>query len=334
MRVSNICLMLSAPRLMKTIAFLILSLYLGTASAGSEQQAMEWVQKMSQAMQYQSYQGRFVYANNNQLESMSVLHINDQQGRRERLLSLNGEAREILRDDENLTCVWPSSRKVVVDKSSPLDISPLWIPEDVTRLGKFYAFELVGEDRIAGYPTMVVSILPRDNYRYGMKIWIDKQSALLLQSILMDDKGNPGEQIMFTDLHLLDESGKKAALSAVPKIDEGFALIRSNQLSADEIQADHNWQIESLPAGFWIDKAFRKRMEGSDKLTQHMILTDGMASVSVFIEETSAQSLSGASLMGAVNAFGARFNEFSITAIGEVPAITVQQIAESIAYNE
>lgn len=320
---------------MKSHLFLIVSLFAGIVYAGSEQQAMSWVQKMSQAMQQQSYQGRFVYAHNNQLESMSVLHINDQQGRRERLLSLNGEAREILRDDENLTCVWPSSRKVVVDKSNPLNISPLWIPEDVARLGKFYEFSLVGEDRIAGYPAVVVSIQPRDAYRYGMKIWIDSQSNLLLQSVLMDDKGTSGERIMFTDLNLLDDIDKIAAFSVDPQIEEGYAVIRSNgDESEDLLQADHKWQIESLPAGFWMDKAFLKRMEGSDKLTQHMIVTDGMASVSVFIEETSADSLSGASLMGAVNAFGARYNQFAITAIGEVPAITVQQIAESIVYKE
>ena len=154
-----------------------------SAFASSGNEAIDWVQKMSRAMQELSYKGRFVYQHNNQLESMSILHVNDAKGKRERLISLNGEAREILRDNANLTCVWPSSRQVVVDPASPADKSPLWIPEDVKRLGKFYDFKIVGDDRIADHPAVVISITPKDQFRYGMMVWIQQQNGLLLSLI-------------------------------------------------------------------------------------------------------------------------------------------------------
>lgn len=283
-------------------------------------------------MQQKSYQGRFVYSHNNQLESMSMLHIQDEMGRRERLTSLNGEARKILRDDNNLTCVWPSTRQIVVDKANPVDAYPLWIPEDVDRLGKFYNFELVGEDRIADHPAMVVSIEPMDELRYGMKVWIHKDNHLLLQSVIFDESGNKTEQIMFTELQLLNDT-EKEVFSVVPQIGSGYALIQSHsrEHSADD-SGSFNWQITDMPDGFWLSSRLKKDQDNVEIPVQQMVLTDGMASVSVFIEPTSEKSLQGESSMGAVNAYAIRLHEYTITAIGEVPPLTVKTIAESVTY--
>lgn len=302
--------------------------------ANSEREAMDWVQKMSRAMQELSYKGRFVYLHNNQLESMSVLHVNDSQGKRERLVSLNGEAREILRDNTTLTCVWPSSRQVVVDQSNQSEASPLWIPEDVKRLAKFYEFSITGKDRIADHPAVIISIKPNDQFRYGMKVWIQENNGLLLQSNIFDEQGRTTEQVMFTEIALLHYNDRKI-FSVLPEIDSGYALIRSHSgENGGQYPADEKWQLQSMPEGFRLDSAFRKKMADSLDYTQQMIFTDGMASVSVFIEKNAGNGLSGETSMGAVNAFGTLYDDFSITAIGEVPAITVKHIALSMAYSK
>lgn len=313
--------------------FSLLLVFSASVTANSEQ-AMDWIQKMSVAMQELSYKGRFVYLQNNQLESMSILHVNDRQGVRERLISLNGEAREILRDNDNLTCVWPSSRQVVVDQSNKSSPSPIWIPENVKHLARFYEFSLSGNDRVADHPAVIVSIKPRDNYRYGMKVWVDENNGLLLQSLLLDEWGKIKEQVMFTKLALMHYDDQ-SSFSVIPKIDSGYALIRSHYgAESAQLESDTKWQIQSMPVGFWIESSFRKKLPESNDYTQQMILTDGMASVSVFIEPTSANSLTGETSMGAVNAYGTRFNEYTVTAIGEVPAITVRQLAESMVYQQ
>ncbi|MCK5666842.1 MAG: MucB/RseB C-terminal domain-containing protein [Thiotrichaceae bacterium] len=311
--------------------FLLALFHLGSAVASTEQ-AIQWVQKMSMAMNELSYKGRFVYQQNNQLESMSIIHVKDRQGTRERLISLNGEAREILRDNNNLTCVWPSSRQVVVDQSNQNSSSPIWAPDDVERLAKFYEFSILGKDRVADHPTIIISIKPKDKFRYGMKVWLDEKTGLLLQSVLFDEQGRTKEQIMFTELTLMHYDDQNS-FSVIPEIDSGYALIRSHSgRETISLQAEAKWQLESLPGGFWIETSFRKKMPESNDYTQQMIITDGMASVSVFIERTSGQSLLGESSMGAVNAFGTRINEFTVTAIGEVPAVTVKKLAESTVY--
>ncbi len=329
MRSSNV---FPAPTLLRSITLMALLAIAGTAKAGTEHEAMQWLQNMSQAMQQLSYRGRFVFAHNKQLESMSIVHVNDDQGRRERLVSLNGEAREILRDNNNLTCVWPSSRQVVVDQSNQTQLSPIWIPEDLTRLNKYYQFSMAGKGRVADHPAVIVMIKPRDGYRYGMKVWMHEDHSLMLQSALFDDQGQLAEQIMFTNLELLNED-QQQALTVIPQIDNSYALIRSHAGEQDVItDVESNWRLQFLPGGFWLDSKLSKPMNDADHNLQQMVLTDGLASVSVFIEPTSQQSLQGASSMGAVNAFGARFNEYTITAIGEVPATTVKQIAEAVTY--
>ena len=184
----------------KISLLLLLLMSTGQAFAGP---AMEWVQKMADAMRNKSYQGNFVYLHENQLESMSISHIKDSAGERERLYSLNGEAREIIRDNKNLTCIWPSSRKVVVDTSSQNNFSPLFIPDDVARIEKYYDMKIAGRDRIAGYETVIVDIIPRDRLRYGLKLWISVENELLLQSSLINDQNRVIEQVMFTNLDLL-----------------------------------------------------------------------------------------------------------------------------------
>jgi sigma-E factor negative regulatory protein RseB len=310
-----------------------LSLQGNISFASTQDDAMQWIQKMSHAMQQYSYKGHFVYLHDGQLESMSIVHVKDAQGNRERLVSLNGEAREILRDNKNLTCIWPSSKQVVVDQVRQTnDVSPIWIPEDVKRLSKYYEFTMSGSDRIADHKAVVVSIQPKDEFRYGMKVWLDIDTGLLVQSSVLNGKGDSVEQVMFTDLNLLNDEQQKA-FSVLPKIDDSYALIRSHQgADGNRVSSDDKWQIKSLPGGFWLETSFRKKMTASEDFTQHMILTDGMASVSVFIEGVNDQQLIGESSMGAVNAYGTHYNKFSITAIGEVPAITVQTIANAVVY--
>ena len=318
---------------MSRLTALLLLLLSLPASAATGNDAIDWVQKMSQAMQELSYEGRFVYLHDDHVESMSILHVNDAKGKRERLVSLNGEAREILRDNANLTCVWPSSRQVVVDPISKANKSPLWIPDDIKRLAKFYNFSVVGRDRIADHPAVIISIQPNDQYRYGMKVWVQEKNGLLLQSNLIDGEGRTSEQIMFTELALLDYDDPKT-FNVLPKIANGYALIRSHSgENSEQHPGDTRWQLKSMLSGFHIESSFRKKMPNSVEYIQQMILSDGMASVSIFIEKLAdQQQLLGESSMGAINAYSTKYKDYGITAIGEVPAITVEKIAESVFY--
>lgn len=293
--------------------------------------AMEWVQKMSDAMRNLNYRGNFVYMHGNQLESMQISHIRDVNGEKERLISLNGEAREVIRDNQNLTCIWPSSRKVVVDLSRKNSFSPIFIPEDIARLEKFYDMKLIGKDRIADMETVIVHINPKDQFRYGMKFWINKQNGLMMKSSLMNERSEEIEQVMFTSLKLLGEY-EMLELDAMPKIDENYTLVRY-QRGVTQVE-NSEWQLENLPGGFWREAVLKRKKPDSEEIVEQMVYTDGLASLSIFIERHTNGAHQGGSSMGAVNAFIRIAGNHSVTAIGEVPAVTVKRVAESVSYQQ
>ncbi len=296
--------------------------------------AMDWVQKMSSAMRNLNYRGDFVYLHDNQLESMRISHYTDANGEKERLISLNGEAREVIRDNQNLTCIWPSSRKVVVDFSRRNSFSPIFIPEDIARLEKFYDMKMLDNDRVAGMSAVVVHIDPRDKYRYGMKFWINDQNGLMMKSSLINEDGEVVEEVMFTSLKLFD-GDEKLVIDTMPKIDENFTLVRYHSGdSSKSFAADNAWQLTNAPGGFWRESVLKRKIPGTDHFVQQMVYTDGLASLSIFIEKKTSLSSGGKSSMGAVNAFIRILNDYSVTAIGEVPAITVKQLAESVSYQQ
>jgi len=281
-----------------------------------------------------NYRGDFVYLHDNQLESMRISHYTDENGEKERLISLNGEAREVIRDNQNLTCIWPSSRKVVVDFSRRNSFSPIFIPEDIARLEKFYDMKLLSNDRVAGMNAVVVHIDPRDKYRYGMKFWINDQNGLMMKSNLINEDGKVVEEVMFTSLKLFDDD-EKLVVDTMPKIDENFTLVRYHSGdSSKSFAADNAWQLANAPGGFWRESVLKRKIPGTDHFVQQMVYTDGLASLSIFIEKKTGLSSGGMSSMGAVNAFIRILNDYSVTVIGEVPAITVKQLAESVSYQQ
>jgi len=294
--------------------------------------AMDWVQRMSDAMRNLNYRGDFVYMHDNLLEGMQISHYKDIHGEKERLISLNGEAREVIRDNQNLTCIWPSSRKVIVDMSRNNSFSPIFIPEDIARLEKFYKMRLVGKDRVANMDAVIVHIDPRDQFRYGMKFWINQANGLMMKSSLLDENEQVIEEVMFTSLQLF-EGDNKLVIDTMPPIDDNFTLVRYHSGdSSRTFVADNAWQLSGVPGGFWRESVVRRKIPGSDQFIQQMVFTDGLASLSVFIEKKSDLTQSGVSSMGAVNAFIRILNDHSVTAIGEVPLVTVKQVAESVTY--
>jgi sigma-E factor negative regulatory protein RseB len=315
----------------ETPKFLFLSLVLlAGITQVSANPAMEWIEKMSDSMRNLSYQGEFVYLHENQLESMSILHIKDESGERERLLSLNGEAREVIRDNKNLTCIWPDSRKVVVDNARQNEFSPLFVPDDIAKIGKFYNMNLTDGDRVAGQDSVIVHIKPKDQLRYGLKLWINSSNGLLLKSNLINELDEVVEVVMFTSLKELDKIDQMQLIT-MPELDDSFTLIQYHSGDASgNLEVDMTWRFSNLPDGFWQESAVKRRLADTERFIQQMIYTDGLASLSVFIEKKTLQAAQGETSMGAVNGFIRILNNYSVTAIGAVPALTVRRMAESV----
>jgi sigma-E factor negative regulatory protein RseB len=315
-------------RIAGAIVLLTASFAVGAASA------VDWLNSMSRAMQSESYTGTYVYLHGDQLESLQINHLRDGNGERERLLSLNGEAREIIRDNNNFTCIWPGSKAVIVSKSRPRTPISGWVDSKFQNFGNWYELVVLGEDRVAGRMSTVIGVVPKDKYRYGHKLWIDSENFLLLRLQMLDSAGIPVEQIMFTQMTLVDEMPHELFTPALSEEDYNW------QRSADvgsQVPVSVAWVHDELPAGFQPVSEQTKPLAGNKFPVYHLMLSDGLASVSVYVEKRDASAaaadpgaLVGESQIGAISAFGRNFRQFHVTVVGEVPMVTATKIGHSL----
>lgn len=309
-------------------AFLGLLLLGALPQARAEGDAAAWVARTLEAMRTRAYEGTLVYSHDGGIESMSIVHGMIDGREHERLRVLTGKPFEVIRDGETVTCVWPASGRVLVDQR-PGDLLPPKPPRRLDALPPAYTVAMEGEGRVAGRDARVVRIRARDDYRYGYRMWLDEGTGLMLRSDLLGPGDEVVERLMFVSLRTLD------AVSAArfePSLDGERYTTHGNPAAASESLDDPAWRVRDLPAGFRALSHRRRAMLPHGRAVQHSVFTDGLASVSVFVEPPAADAmpLEGLSRMGAVHAFGLEVDGHRVTVVGEVPAATVRRIAMAV----
>ena len=305
---------------------------LSHAVADSEQQqARQLLEQMTEASRSLNYDGVFVYERDTQMDAMRIIHQANQGEERERLISLTGHAREVVRNDESVTCIFPDDQAVMVEKSRPYRLLSSQFPQSVSSLTDYYNFLIKGSDRVAGRDTHVVAIQPRDRFRYGYRLWIDKESGLMLRSELIGEQGQPLEQFMFTELDIMDEIPNRKLEPTITGAD--YTWYENPDDTHNKIE-NAEWRVEWLPAGFNISDRADELLANSPRPVHHMVFSDGLALVSVFVEKVNSESgtLIGPSKLGAVNAFARQADGHQVMVVGEVPPITVRKMANSVSH--
>ena len=298
----------------------------------SAQEAREWLDRMNRAVEELNYQGTFVHVLGAAAETLHIVHRNHEGRISERIMSLDGVGREIIRQEDEVQCILPDRRVVLLEVRR--DLSPLVaaLPSYSDELALHYDLKLYSTDRVAKRQTQMLEIKPRDEFRYGYMLWLDGDTAMPLKSQLTDENGEIVEQILFTEIQLLDSVPESAI---APTIDTtGFEWLRppeSIELTS-EVAPDVPWRAASLPGGFKLSVATKSPIAGSEYPVEHLVYSDGLATVSVFIENpnTKAEVGDGFSNVGSTNAYSLTLRGRKVTAVGEVPRQTVRTIASSL----
>ena len=311
-----------------TLLALILTL---NAQADSDPTAKQLLERMIQAVHSLDYQGTFIHLHDNQLETMQIVHALKGGKLQERLISLNGAPREVIRDHTSVTCVMPESEQVSVDKRPLSGQFLALLPEELDQLDTYYMFKLLGKGRVAGRTAKVVAIIPKDGYRYGYRFFVDEQSALPLKSDLMNEKGKAVEQTMFTHLEV-GVAEIKELQDELLEAHQPFKLSASNEPSQRAPQpVEATWEFQKLPKGFNVNTRNLLPDPNGNKMIEQYVLSDGLASLSIFIETPDQdEALKGVSRLGAINAWGGEVEGFQVTAVGEVPAITLLDVVDAM----
>jgi len=300
----------------------------------SSHQARQLINQMSQATRLLNYDGIFVYSRGERMDTMRIIHQATEDGEHERLVSLTGYAREVIRDQQSVTCIFPDNQAVMVEKSRPRQLLSGQLPEPVEKIVEHYDFLVAGKERVAGRSTQVVNIVPKDDYRYGYQLWIDEEAHLLLKSELKDSKGKLLEQIMFTQIEIKDSIPDHLLEPAITGT--GYTWYNNASDEAPVNSGNSHWKVTWMPNGFKMqDHEKQVTLTGTAPI-DHMVYTDGLAIVSVFVEKLNndLDVMKGPSNLGGVNAFATLANGYQITAVGEVPQETVQLMANSVIQNK
>ncbi|MGD8811180.1 MAG: MucB/RseB C-terminal domain-containing protein [Thioalkalispiraceae bacterium] len=290
------------------------------------------LKKMHKAAHTLNYEGTFVYGQKDQLSSMRIIHSATDNEEKERLVSMDGSGREVIRNGDSVKCILPDTKSVVVDKTRADTQFPPAFPMSIDRLTSHYAFKVTDGKKVAGRSTQKIMIQPMDKLRYGHHLWVDKETGLLLKTHLLNERSQKLEQFMFTQISFFDEipdTWLQPAISGKDfnwyKADETKPPVKSKKTS--------QWYVSNLPAGFMPDMQRKAMMPANSMPVEHMVFSDGLSSISVFIEkemEGNKDNLMGSSRMGAVHAHGRQVDGYHVTVVGEAPLAAIKMISDAV----
>jgi len=292
--------------------------------------AHDLVRAMHDATRHLNYAGVFVYQRGAQIDSMRLVHQYANDNEKERLISLSGPAREVIRDGELVTCLFADDQAAMVEKNTPREMLTIGRSVPVESLIESYTFSLGADERVAGRNSSIVTLTPMTEDRYAYRLWVDKASRLLLKSAILGRGGRVLEQVQFVQIDIFDEI---PAGMLEPEITSVGFTWRTDTAETTGLQRQTAWHVNWVPHGFQMKNNAVQNMATSRMPVEQMVYSDGLAMVSVFVEKLMPDEtpLQGYSARGAINAFSRVAGEYQITVVGELPLPVVRQIASSVA---
>jgi sigma-E factor negative regulatory protein RseB len=331
----------SASWLIPYAAVGLLSLALGQRSSGADD-ARAWLQKMNQALATRNYDGTFFHLTEGRVETMRIVHRVKAGSVTERLQSHDGSGREFVRSNGELTCYLPDQHTVLVQPR--VDHGPFLgsLPRFGSDVDQFYLIEALPATHVLGRAARVIEVHPKDQFRFGYRLWLDEITAMPLKTQLCDSSGRVIEQILFARLDMPENIADADLTPAVNT--EGMRWVRQGPALEAAPSTVAEYRASELPPGFRLTVAGVQTLGGASAPAAHLVYSDGLATVSVFVEaETPPKPaaeqtpsvpaeppMEGLARVGSGFAFSTVVQGHQVTAVGEVPAQTVEFIAHSV----
>jgi sigma-E factor negative regulatory protein RseB len=310
--------------------------------SGAADDPRAWLEKMNQALATRNYDGTFFHLSDGRVETMRIVHRVKAGRVTERLQSLDGSGREFVRNNDELTCYLPDQRTVLVEPRQ--DPAPFLgsLPRFGPDADEFYSIESLPASRVLGRAAHVIAVNPKDQFRFGYRLWLDESTAMPLKTQLCDAHGQVIEQILFARLDM-PENIPDADLQPAVHTD-GMRWVRQGPSSDPAASgALSAYRASELPPGFHLTVSGAQTLGGASAPAAHLVYSDGLATVSVFVEaevpgksgadeqnNVQSEPPQGLARVGSGFAFSTVVQGHQVTAVGEVPAQTVEFIAHSV----
>ena len=304
------------------------ALLLSFAAVGEQVGPEQWLDRMAAAVQSANYEGTVIRIQGGKAEALKVVHRVVDGVIQEKVVAQDGSSVEIVRNGNEVHCILPDRQSVVVEEWDDRSTLFSTLPSSDLSFGNEYDLAIVREERVAGRPALLMAIRPHDAYRYGHRIWLDSETAFPLQTQVIDADGNVVEQVRFADISLNQEIHASALAPSVNT--ESFRWFTQPARHVSH-KIETSWSSDDLPIGFRVVSTHGEKMRGSGDVVTHILYSDGLANVSVFIAPQGDNNAEGDSRVGGSNSYTAIVDQDRVTAVGEVPVVTVRQIATTMA---
>jgi sigma-E factor negative regulatory protein RseB len=318
---------------MRPLLALVLAGSLGATAASAEPgtDALGWLNKMTTAARRLSYTGTFTFQSGGNSETFRITHVVDGSGEHERLEVLDGSPREVVRNNEEVKCFLPDEKVILIESRGQQQSFPALLPSSSANLGEHYILRKGEIARVAGYESQQIVLEPRDSLRYGHALWGELNSGLILKARTMNERNEIIEQYAFNQLQIggaIDRNALKPKFGR-----EGEAWRVHNPQTAQSRPAGGEWQFRAQLPGFRKVAGMKRVMAGQNGTEiSHFVFSDGLASISVFIEPLSDQKIEASTYsVGAINVYKRGQGQHLLTVLGEVPVGTLKQLGDGIA---
>lgn len=311
-----------------------------TASAQSseERDLLKLLQTTQAAAKKTSYSGTFVYQQGNQIRTSRITHGFDGDIEVEKLEILDAKPREYIRRNGEVSCYLPDSKLIQVEKNLSQEEFPALLSENVNLLPESYYIKKAQMSRVAGVECQVLNLQPKDALRYGFRLCVEKNAGLLLGVQTVNPRNEVIEQIAFTQISLGDVDKNRLKPS--------FANVAQWKTENMTVQANVNsgWIVKNLPSGFKKTLETKRLIpisanvagadQGQPKSHQvvQMMFSDGLSTISVFVEPNTGNRTEGSLQQGAMTIMGKRSGDNWLTVVGEVPNAAIKQVMNSVQF--
>lgn len=330
--------------LLQQLKFVLLGL-LGTIAAGvapvfcaeyaEVQEIQNSLRKAQSAAQKLNYSGTFIYQQANQIRTSRITHRADAHGEVEKLEILDGKPREYLRRNDEVTCYLPELKAIQIEKNVTQEVFPALLTSNTQSLPESYLIRKEEFSRVAGAACQILSFEPKDALRYGYRLCLENTSGLLLRAQTVNAKNEVIEQIAFTQIEIgdIDKSRLKPSYQNTAEWQVENLMVQAN--------AHSGWNVKFLPSGFKKTREMKRLIPismaaGGAEVKPHqviqMIFSDGLSTISIFIEPDTGSRSEGSLQQGAMTIMGKRQGNFWLTVVGEVPFAAIKQVMNSIEF--
>jgi sigma-E factor negative regulatory protein RseB len=302
-----------------------------SAQAAPGNDPLAWLQRAAQASRNASYAGTFVHSNGERTSTVRVTHLNVGKDEHERIEALDGPPYEIVRRNDEMFCYFPDAKTVRLDRRINARFFPSVFQAAPEVIAASYEVRLGATERVLGYDCQWIRLEPKDSMRFSQRLCSEVGSGLVIRAKTLNDQKQVIEQYTFTDLKL----GPQVARADVKSIFEARVKqwITDSQPREEAKGVETGWSISNPPLGFKKVTELRRTLPGRAQPVSQLIFSDGLASLSVFVEPNTApeRTAEASNEDGTTTFFVRPMGEHVVTVLGEVPLTTAQQFGRSVA---